>query len=114
MGPSSTRQYQVSGQTLMVIPKGENYRPIINMSLPEGVSFNDNLDKSKIEKVKMWIARDFSYTLKDAGKDSRFSKYDFKDAFKNVPARKEDWRLQVFRWLGRYFFETQMIFGATP
>jgi hypothetical protein len=100
--------------SLMVIPKGENYRPIINMSSPEGGSFNDNLDKSRIEKVKMSIARDFSYTLKDAGKDCRFSKYDFKDAFKNVPARKEDWRLQGFRWLGRYFFETQMIFGATP
>jgi hypothetical protein len=100
--------------SLMVIPKGENYRPIINMSLPEGGSFNDNIDKSKIEKVRMSIARDFSYTLKDAGKNSRFSKYDFKDAFKNVPAKKEDWRLQGFRWLGRYFFETQMIFGATP
>jgi hypothetical protein len=62
----------------------------------------------------MSTARDFSYSLKEAGMNSRFSKFDFKDAYKNIPARKEDWRLQGFRWLGRYFFESQMIFGGTP
>jgi hypothetical protein len=42
------------------------------------------------------------------------SKYDLKDAFKNIPARKEDWGKQGFKWLGRFFLETQMIFGASP
>jgi hypothetical protein len=100
--------------SLMVVKRGNNYRPIINMSDPKDRSFNDNLDKLKIEKVHMSTARDFSYSLKEAGMNSRFSKFDFKDAYKNIPARKEDWRLQGFRWLGRYFFESQMIFGGTP
>jgi hypothetical protein len=66
-------------------------------------SFNDNLDKLKIEKVRMSTARDFSYSLKESGVNSKF---DFKDAYKNIPAKKEDWRLQGFKRLGRYFFES--------
>jgi hypothetical protein len=48
------------------------------------------------------------------GKNSTMSKYDLKDAFKLIPARPSDWRLQGFKWAGRFFFETNMIFGATP
>ena len=39
---------------------------------------------------------------------------DMKDAYKNVPAKVEDLRLQGFSWLGAYFVETQLIFGASP
>jgi hypothetical protein len=49
---------------LMVVKRGNNFRPIINMSAPKDQSFNDNLDELKIEKVRMSTARDFSYSLK--------------------------------------------------
>jgi hypothetical protein len=42
------------------------------------------------------------------------SKYDLKDAYKLIPAKPSDWRLQGFQWAGKFFFETNMIFGATP
>jgi hypothetical protein len=99
---------------LMAVEKNGNIRPIIHMSKPEGASFNDNLCTSRIEKVHMCIARDFGYALKESGKGSLMSKYDLKDAFKLIPAKPSDWRLQGFCWLGMFFFETNMIFGATP
>jgi hypothetical protein len=37
-----------------------------------------------------------------------------RDAFKLVPARIEDLRLQGFRWLNNYFIDMQQIFGSTP
>jgi len=40
-------------------------------------------------------------------------KKDQKNAYKYVPVRPEDWPLQVFRWLGRYFVELCIIFGAS-
>jgi hypothetical protein len=100
--------------SVAVIRKGEKIRPIINMSEPKGQSFNDNLNENAIEKVWMSTGQSFSYTLLEAGRGCIFSKYDLKDAFKNIPARLEDRRLQGFKFLGNYFLETQMIFGAAP
>ena len=36
------------------------------------------------------------------------------DAYKLVPAKKKNFRLQGFRWLGKYFVETQQSFGGKP
>jgi hypothetical protein len=99
---------------LMAVERNGAVRPIINMSAPYGESFNDNLDENQLEKVWMSTARSFSYTVRENGKLCKMSKYDLKDAYKNVPARMEDWKYQGVKWMGRYFFETQMIFGATP
>jgi hypothetical protein len=35
------------------------------------------------------------------------------DAYKNVPCKPEDFRLQGFSWLGKFFVELRQIFGAT-
>jgi hypothetical protein len=42
------------------------------------------------------------------------SKFDKKDAYKLIPARKEDWNKQGFTWLGMKFIELQQIFGGVP
>ena len=34
------------------------------------------------------------------------------DAYKNIPSKSSDLRLQGFFWLGKYFFESQQIFGG--
>jgi hypothetical protein len=86
----------------------------VNMSEPKGYSFNDNLIERNMEKVWMCTAKKFSYKLAEAGEGCLMSKFDLKDAYKNIPAKPKDWRLQGFSWLGRYFFETRMIFGASP
>ena len=99
---------------LIAVARNNKVRPVINMSGPKGRSFNDNLDKSKIEKVNMTTARQFSYTLKEAGKGAKFSKFDIVDAYKLIPAKPSDYKLQGFTWLGKHFCETQQTFGAVP
>jgi len=97
---------------VMVKPSDNKVRPILNVSQPAGNSFNDNVNIKAMEKVKMSSARSFGYTLKNCGFDAVFSKFDLKDAYKNIPAPIEDLRLQGFKWLNKYFIETKQIFGA--
>ena len=97
---------------VMVIPSDGKVRPVLNVSQPTGQSFNDNVNLKAMEKVKMSSARNFGYTLKKCGFDAKFSKFDLKDAYKNIPAPIKDLRLQGFKWLDKYFIETKQIFGA--
>jgi hypothetical protein len=99
---------------LIAIMRNDKIRPVINMSGPKGQSFNDNLDKFKIEKVRMTTAKAFGSSLKEMGRGAKFSKFDIKDAYKLVPAKIGDLRLQGFTWLNKYFCETQQTFGAVP
>jgi hypothetical protein len=39
-------------------------------------------------------------------------KFDYEDAYKNVPAQPKDLRLQGFCWLGAYFIELKQMFGS--
>jgi hypothetical protein len=84
----------------------------LNVSEPSGNSFNDNVDTKSVEKVFMDSARSFSNKILQAGKSARLDKTDVKDAFKNVPAKTEELRLQGFMVENRYFVELRMIFGA--
>ena len=98
--------------SLQAVPQDNKVRPVLNVSRPEGQSFNDNIDKNMLEKVKMSSARNFGYSIKKCGKKAVFSKFDFRDAYKNMPAPKKDLRLQGFKWLGKFFFELMQMFGG--
>ena len=99
---------------LAAVVRNRKTRPILNMSGPKGSSFNDNVDKKKLEKLHMSTPKQFGQALRAAGKDALFSKFDIKDAYKLVPAKPEDYRLQGFCWLGHYFVGTRMSFGGVP
>lgn len=99
---------------LMAIERNGSVRPVINMSAPLGSSFNDNLNANKLEKVWMSTAQSFGYTVLESGRFSVMSKFDLQNAYKIVPSKISDLRLQGFSWLGKYFVETQQVFGATP
>ena len=58
-----------------------------------------------MEKVKMSSARKFRYSVAKAGRKARMSKFDLTDAYKYIPCKKEDLRLQGFFWLGKFFIE---------
>jgi hypothetical protein len=81
---------------LMAVDQGLKIRPILNVSSPEGESFNDNVDEFLCEKVQMATARNVSYMIMTAGKNCLLYKTDIKDAYKIVPAKIEDLRLQGF------------------
>ena len=97
---------------LLVIAQKGKIRPVLDVSSPAGRSFNDNIQKSSMEKVFMSSPQKFSYSVLVAGKNSLMTKFDMKDAYKNVPCALSDLRLQGFEWCGKYFAETAQIFGA--
>jgi len=99
---------------LMAVVRNGKVRPVLNMSGPRGRSFNDNVAEEKLEKVHMATAKSFGYFLRDKGKNAIFSKFDYGDAYKTIPSKPEDYYLQGFMWMGKWFIETQQIFGGIP
>jgi len=99
--------------SMMALEQKDKVRIIMNLSKPQGECFNDNVDTSRMEKVRMSTAKEFGYTVIDCGSGARMWKFDMSDAYKNLPARLEDLRLQGFCWLQAYFIETQQAFGAS-
>jgi hypothetical protein len=59
---------------------------VLNVSSPKGLSFNDNIDQSTVERVNMTSARNVAYIVHDAGRNAVMSKIDKRDANKLVPA----------------------------
>jgi hypothetical protein len=98
--------------SLAAIPQGEKVRPVLNVSLPKNLSFNSNVKEESLEKVFMCSAKCFSHSIVDCGKQAWMAKLDMKDAYKNIPCKVTDLKLQGFVWLGRFFTETRQIFGA--
>ena len=99
---------------LGAVVRNRKVRPILNMSGPKNKSFNDNVDRDKLERLHMGTAKQFGTALKAAGKDAVFSKFDIQDAYKLILAKTEDYRLQGFSWLGKYFVENRLSFGGVP
>ena len=100
--------------SILAVPQPGKIRICMNVSLPEGNSFNDNIAKHSMEKMHMSSAKSFGFSVLEAGEGACMSKFDFIDAYKNVPAAKSDLRLQGFTWLGKYFVEDNMTFGGKP
>ena len=71
------------------------------MSGPKEKSFNDNVNRDKLEILHMGTAKQLGKALKEAVKDAVFSKFDIQDAYKLIPAKPKDYRLQGFSWLGK-------------
>jgi hypothetical protein len=61
----------------------------------------------------MSTAKQFSYAVREAGKGALMNKDDTESAYKLVPVRQEDWRLQGIRWQGQYYIEPKLIFGSS-
>ena len=97
---------------IMAVVQEGKVRPVLDVSSPSGFSFNDNVDKAKMEKVKMSSARNFGYTVRKCGAGALMSKFDLEAAYKQVPAPLSELRLQVFCWLNKFFVELDQIFGA--
>jgi hypothetical protein len=98
--------------SMMAVQQKEKVRIIMNLSSPSGLCFNDAVDTDSLEKVHMSTAKSFGFAILEYGRHARLWKLDMSDAYKNLPARPEDLRLQWFSWLQAFFVETQQAFGA--
>jgi hypothetical protein len=113
-GPFSSPPFKnFRSNCLVAIEQPNKVRPVLDISLPKGQSFNDNVSKHLVEKTKMATAQNFAYSLREAGFGAVMSKFDAKDAYKMIPAPIQDYPSQGFCWLGKYFFEKKQIFGAS-
>jgi hypothetical protein len=100
--------------SILAVHQNEKVRTVLNLSVPKGFSYNDNVNEAQLEKVHMSSAKKFARTLYIAGKGSKISKFDLVDAYKSVPCNLNDLNLQGFKWLNKFFVETKQIFGAKP
>jgi hypothetical protein len=89
--------------SIMVAVQPGKIRPILNVSTPEGNAFNDAVSDTGPEKVYMSSPRRFSQSILCAGAGAIMSKFDMKDAYKNIPCMPKDYRLQGFEWGGEIF-----------
>jgi len=98
---------------MMAIEQPGKVRIVMNLSAPDGSSFNDAIISDAMEHVHMATARGFGYSVVDCGANSLLWKWDMCDAYKHIPASILDLRLQGFSWLGKYFLEKQQVFGSS-
>jgi hypothetical protein len=112
-GPFSTPPLPgFRANSILAVPQPSKTRICINVSLPNGKGFNDNINKNNLERVKMYSARNFGYSITEAGQNCTIAKYDIVDAYKNVPAKTSEYHYQGFTWLGKHFVELRQMFGA--
>jgi hypothetical protein len=100
--------------SMLAVAQPGKVRAILNMSAPEGSSFNDAVITDALEQVHMATARQFGYSIVDCGPACLIWKWDMIDTYKHLPANHIDLRCQGFCWLGRFFVETQQVFGSSP
>jgi hypothetical protein len=97
---------------LIAVVQPGKVRPVLDVSSPHGDSYNSTVDEFETETVKMSSAKQFAQLLNRCGDGATISKHDLVAAYKQVPCRIQDLRLQGFSWLGKYFVETRQVFGA--
>ena len=81
---------------------------------PKGtpISMNAGINK-KDWPSKMSTFRDVNEVLWSIGYGAEFAKVDWSSAYKHIAVHRDDWRLQVVKWGGRYLCEIMLIFGCT-
>jgi hypothetical protein len=96
----------------MAVACKNKVRPVVNLYSLEGSSFNDNVEEEQVMMVTMSSAALFGQSVLAAGPGARMTKLVMKDAYKLVPAKVRDFRLQGIEWQGQLFVDTQQIFGV--
>ena len=94
---------------LFVIKQDNKLRLILDLSSPEGQSFNDAINSSQVPDISMALPRDIADLLLEFGNEAFLSKLDHKSAFRLVPVCSSLIKLQGFHFIGKYFFETELI-----
>jgi hypothetical protein len=70
--------------SILAISQPDKVRICINVFLPKE-NLNSNFKKLELEKVEMTLAKMFSYSILESGTGGKMWKFDFQDAYKNVP-----------------------------
>ena len=98
--------------TMTGIKQKDKLRLVMDLSRPENECYNENIIPFSSRSVSMSSPKQFSFSLLESGHGAVMSKHDWKDAYKNIPVKIEDLRLQGFSWLDRFFVELSLVFGS--
>jgi len=101
---------KVNGIMCRQKPNG-SARIILNLSAPEGRSVNDGINADEFP-AKMSSTAKWLEVLEKVGTGALMMKADWSDAYKHIGVRPKDLKLQWFSWLGKYFAELCLVFGA--
>ena len=101
---------KISGIMTKAKPNG-SVRVILNLSAPAGRSVNEGIDNANfpatMSSTLKWLR-----ILHKAGRGCFIMKTDWSAAYKQGAVHEDDVDLQWFQWLGKYFCELSLIFGA--
>ena len=112
-GPFSSPPFpQFRANPLFIIERNGKLRLILNLSAPEDASFNDAIDSSKVPDISMASPRDIADQILEFGDETHLSKLDHCAAFKLVPVRSDLVKYQGLHFMGKFFVETQLVFGS--
>ena len=97
---------------LFVIERNGKLRIILDLSSPEDASLNDAIDSADVPDITMASPREIADLLVEFGSTAHLSKLDHCAAFKLVPVRASLIKYQGFQFMGKFFVETQLVFGS--
>ena len=88
-------------------------RIINNHAYPKGKAFNEAIDKKVVEEIPIHVGqlREFIKSVLECGKNAVISKYDMNAAYKFIPIKEEQYRLQAILICGAIFVDMKLSFG---
>ena len=110
--PGIIPEAKINGLISIKKPNGSR-RQVGNLSDPPGFSFNDNINPAVLHewKVNATTTKQFADKIIRAGRNSVMSCSDMTNAYKNLPVKLSQRRLQVFQFCGKQFVDLRLIFG---
>ena len=94
--------------------QSDNSVRIINDHLyPKGRAFNEAIDSKVVEEIPIHVGqlREFIKSVLECGKNAIISKYDMNAAYKFIPVKREQYRLQTILICGAIFVDMKLSFG---
>ena len=107
-----TARLKPDGSVRVIVDASYPYGGLQDLDSEEAASLNQFIDISQYP-VKMDGIPQFLVQLEEEGRGAQMAKEDMSDAYKHVPVRLEDWRLQAINWGGKVFIDTKLMFGTS-
>ena len=96
---------------LGVVPKKDGgWRAICHLSAPTGTSINDYIDPAQYTLHYCTIDSAIAI-MNNLGPNALMGKIDLKNAFRQIPVRREDWHLLGIQWQGMWYVDKCLPFG---
>jgi hypothetical protein len=90
-GPFSTSPLPgFRANSILAVPQPSKTRICIKVSLPNGKSFNDNINKNDLERVKMSSARNFGYSITEASQTAQLQNTTSSTHTKMFPRKRQN------------------------